>query len=165
MGSRMTNYCIFKISNFVFCSNLLNHVGLPVTVYVGDTCWHHLFACMAYFVPLDKKGCICHFTKWQIHPFISKVTICICWYITTISTVRMIYSGNTRRWTLVVLVLGRIVFVYTPPPRLCAHTITRMHRRRCKRWPKWLNAMCELRISHHSMHTHLILIGCQQYTI
>ena len=24
--------------------------------------------------PLDIKGCICHFTKWQIHPFISKVT-------------------------------------------------------------------------------------------
>ena len=22
-------------------------------------------------VPLDMKGCICHFTKWQIHPFIS----------------------------------------------------------------------------------------------
>ena len=25
-------------------------------------------------VPLDTKGCICHFTKWQIHPFISKGT-------------------------------------------------------------------------------------------
>ena len=24
------------------------------------------------FVSLDIKGCICHFTKWQIHPFISK---------------------------------------------------------------------------------------------
>ena len=23
-------------------------------------------------VPLDMKGCICHFVKWQIHPFISK---------------------------------------------------------------------------------------------
>ena len=28
-------------------------------------------------VPLDMKGCICHFIKWQIHPFISKgTTIC-----------------------------------------------------------------------------------------
>ena len=27
-----------------------------------------------YFVPLDMKGCICHFTKWRIHPFISKGT-------------------------------------------------------------------------------------------
>ena len=26
--------------------------------------------------PLDMKGCICHF-KWQIHPFISKGTICM----------------------------------------------------------------------------------------
>ena len=29
-----------------------------------------------HFVPLDMKGCICHFAKWQIHPFISKGTIC-----------------------------------------------------------------------------------------
>ena len=28
-----------------------------------------------YIVSLDMKGCICHFTKWQIHPFISKGTI------------------------------------------------------------------------------------------
>ena len=27
-------------------------------------------------VPLDMKGCICHFTKWQIHPFISMWTTC-----------------------------------------------------------------------------------------
>ena len=26
------------------------------------------------FVPLDMKGCICHFTKWQIHHFISEGT-------------------------------------------------------------------------------------------
>ena len=25
-----------------------------------------------YIVPLDMKGCICHFPKWQIHPFRSK---------------------------------------------------------------------------------------------
>ena len=25
-------------------------------------------------VPLDMKGCICHFVKLQIHPFISKGT-------------------------------------------------------------------------------------------
>ena len=29
-----------------------------------------------HFVPLNMKGCICHFIKWQIHPFISKVTTC-----------------------------------------------------------------------------------------
>ena len=27
-----------------------------------------------YIVPLDMKVCICHFTKWQIHPFSSKET-------------------------------------------------------------------------------------------
>ena len=27
-------------------------------------------------VPLDMKGYICHFRKWQIHPFISKQTVC-----------------------------------------------------------------------------------------
>ena len=31
-----------------------------------------------YFVPLDMKGCICNFTKWQIHPFLSKGTIYYC---------------------------------------------------------------------------------------
>ena len=27
-------------------------------------------------VPLDMKGCICHFVKWQIHPFISNGIKC-----------------------------------------------------------------------------------------
>ena len=30
-----------------------------------------------YIAPLDMKGCICHFSKWQIHPFISKGTIMV----------------------------------------------------------------------------------------
>ena len=29
----------------------------------------------SYFVPLDMKGCICHYVKWQTHPFISKMII------------------------------------------------------------------------------------------
>ena len=28
--------------------------------------------CNLTSLPLDMKGCICHFVKWQIHPFISK---------------------------------------------------------------------------------------------
>ena len=28
-----------------------------------------------FVVPLDTKGCICHLTKWQIHPLISKGTL------------------------------------------------------------------------------------------
>ena len=27
-----------------------------------------------YIAPLDMKECICHFAKWQIHPFISMCT-------------------------------------------------------------------------------------------
>ena len=27
-----------------------------------------------HIFPLGMKGCMCHFVKWQIHPFISKVT-------------------------------------------------------------------------------------------
>ena len=47
--------------------------------------YHHPSACQTdsaisflykYIVPLDMKGCICHFIKWQIHPFISKGTTC-----------------------------------------------------------------------------------------
>ena len=30
-------------------------------------------------VPLDMRGCICHFAEWQINPFISKGTQC-SWY-------------------------------------------------------------------------------------
>ena len=32
------------------------------------------YFCKNHTVPLDMKGCICHLTKWQIHPFISKGT-------------------------------------------------------------------------------------------
>ena len=39
----------------------------------------YLFICFSYVdvhvVPLDMKGYICHFRKWQIHPFISKGTM------------------------------------------------------------------------------------------
>ena len=27
---------------------------------------------LTHIVPLDMEGCICHFVKWQMHPFISK---------------------------------------------------------------------------------------------
>ena len=27
-----------------------------------------------HFFPLDMKGCICHFTKWQMYPYISRGT-------------------------------------------------------------------------------------------
>ena len=36
-----------------------------------------LFTCrLVTYRPLDMKGCICLFTKWQMQPFISKGTVC-----------------------------------------------------------------------------------------
>ena len=56
---------------------------------------HSLVPNANLFVPLNMKGCICHFVKWQIHPFIypsichfvkcqihpflSKGTSCLIW--------------------------------------------------------------------------------------
>ena len=36
---------------------------------------HNKTQCERLDVLLDRKGCICHFTKWQIHPFVSKGTM------------------------------------------------------------------------------------------
>ena len=36
--------------------------------------WLHQEKAVDTSSPLDMKGCICHFAKWQIHPFISKGT-------------------------------------------------------------------------------------------
>ena len=36
---------------------------------------HSCFLECTYSVSLDMKGCICHFTKWHIHPFISMEAI------------------------------------------------------------------------------------------
>ena len=38
---------------------------------VNDWCWISRPA-RTHCSPLDMKGCICHFTKWQTHRFISK---------------------------------------------------------------------------------------------
>ena len=52
------------------------HLNYSITNY--RTYKHHKLICIVLtwsgdaIVPLDVKGCICHFTKWQIHPFISK---------------------------------------------------------------------------------------------
>ena len=35
---------------------------------------NHLLQMCYEFFALDMKGCICHFTKWQIHPFRSNRT-------------------------------------------------------------------------------------------
>ena len=40
------------------------------------------------------KGCICHFAKWQIHPFISKGTVCNCHL--SAESLRYIVVSGTR---------------------------------------------------------------------
>ena len=52
--------------------NGADNLGLITTVFFSHTrsTWG------TRPVPLDMKGCICHFTKWQIHPFISKGSKC-----------------------------------------------------------------------------------------
>ena len=37
---------------------------------------YHAIFFKTVIVTLDMKGCICYLVKWQIHPFISKRTLC-----------------------------------------------------------------------------------------
>ena len=47
-------------------------------------------------VTLDMKGCICHFTKWQIHPLISKGTIM---YISRVSSINSnVFNAIQIHW-------------------------------------------------------------------
>ena len=39
--------------------------------------WRNIKISFTIIRPLDKKGSICHFSKWQTHPFIFKGTICV----------------------------------------------------------------------------------------
>ena len=53
------------------------------------------------FVPLDMKGCICHFAKWQIHPFnISPFSIFLIsklyMYINFVTLVELITSSHQK---------------------------------------------------------------------
>ena len=56
-----------------------------------------------HIAPFDMKGCICHFVKWQIHPFISKETNygehLPIWMVCDI-------PANMRRWPNVSCLLG-----------------------------------------------------------
>ena len=47
-----------------------------------------------YIVPLGMKVCICHFVKWQIHPFISKGTN----YVVTANTTMLHTDANLPCW-------------------------------------------------------------------
>ena len=78
-------------------ARVLPELCLPVVCYRirCDTIrfrHNHLLITLEFrrsLVTLDMKGCICHFTKWQIHPFISKVTLCL-----TLFTAKHDYKRN-----------------------------------------------------------------------
>ena len=59
--------------SYISSSNGVNYSKNEVIPFFMSMC---MSVCV-YIVTLDMKGCICHFVKWQIHPFISKVTICV----------------------------------------------------------------------------------------
>ena len=62
-SSRKFIFIFILITDIVFSSN--PHVKHKIKMSgLGE----------GQYVPLDMKGCICHFLKWQIHPFISKGT-------------------------------------------------------------------------------------------
>ena len=61
------NYNRVDLNPEAFYYTQLGHDDIVVRALIFDSVVH--------IAPLDMKGCICHFTKWQIHPFISKGTI------------------------------------------------------------------------------------------
>ena len=81
---------------------------LDLQEWVGVACNIAAFLNASYIVPLDMKGCICHFTKW--HPFISKGTIyhaIVNFWVAAEAAGHsyVIIPSNTRRWTWVGLML------------------------------------------------------------
>ena len=54
-----------------FCCSLLHKIPQLAdnSLYDDLRCYHNI---EPFVIPLDIKGCICHFVKWQIHPFKSK---------------------------------------------------------------------------------------------
>ena len=54
------------------------NVSRPCSVRRPSLCHRLLIATASpspqQYAPLDMKGCVCYFAKWQIHPFITKGT-------------------------------------------------------------------------------------------
>ena len=69
----ITYHCLFYASRRP--TVLGNKVFEGYFVYSELEKVSHPIKQLGHIVPLDMKGCICHFAKWQIDPFISKGTI------------------------------------------------------------------------------------------
>ena len=83
---------------------------------------------LAHIVPLEMKGCICHFTEWQIHPFISKGTTCrfIC-HFTMWQIYPLISKGTTCRFLSDTLRSGRYTLSYPRGRHVGYHTKCQIH--------------------------------------
>ena len=65
---------------------------------------------LTLYRPLDMKGCICHFSKWQIHPFIFKGAM--YWLIVGSSSATLVqHHINIRPMSHVYLVVMGVVWV------------------------------------------------------
>ena len=53
-----------------------------------------------HIVPLDMKGCICHFVKWQIHTFISKGMPCIHLYTVSFHLFVACWTKSRSTWNM-----------------------------------------------------------------
>ena len=126
------------------------HIFFPTSVQISAHLPSTLsFACAGYYfvsffclfeniVPLDMKRCICHFTKWQIHPFISKGTI---FQILT----RISFSTGTYlvyRSTVIVIYQRYVVFLVLGDQYL--------HGNNCKP----VGCLGTLQGSHHCSQQH-----------
>ena len=64
------------VKNYSYLFNLRPNIYKFDVYFISYTQWFNrlitLIKCED--VPLDMKGCICYFAKWQIHPFISNGT-------------------------------------------------------------------------------------------
>ena len=65
--------CIWTSVVKVICRNPQMNMNIVVMFLVRSNSRPTVSA--VHVVPLDMKGCICHFAKWLIHPFISKGTM------------------------------------------------------------------------------------------
>ena len=60
----------------ILTNHLPNHVKVVDSLNSehsdSDCVWMVTIENPRHHIPLNMKGCICHFTKWQIHHFIPK---------------------------------------------------------------------------------------------
>ena len=78
IGLEASSYSLYLLSNKLDLSwKPIYVVTVEGTAFIQTTILIRFAAKLLYFMlcaPLDMRGCISHYTKWHIHPFISKMT-------------------------------------------------------------------------------------------